>query len=348
MSLTQAIKNEARRLGFLLAGVTTPEPPPHWPAFEHWLSKGRHGSMSYLADSRRADPRLVLSDCRSILVLALNYPDPDSAIQNEFPLPTGCIAAYAWGCDYHLFLPERLKMLASFIETRVGFRVPQRWYTDTGPLLERDLAQRAGLGWIGKNTCLINSKYGSYFLLAEILLGIELEPDVPYSSDRCGKCTRCITACPTGCILPDRTLDAQRCLSYLTIENKNEIPSDLRPQMGNRIFGCDICQQVCPWNRFTNEEPDPVFNARPGLTNPVLVVELALSPQEFNRKFKGSPVLRSKRRGYLRNVAVALGNSGDPGALPALEKAAQDIEPLIREHAVWALEQIRKVKRIQE
>jgi epoxyqueuosine reductase len=342
VSLTQAVKHESRRLGFSLAGVTTPEPPPHWPVYEHWLSMGRHASMDYLADRRRLDPRLVLPECRSILVLAVAYPNPGPAAQNEDSPPVGRVSAYAWGADYHLVLPGRLKTLASFIETQVGSPVPHRWYTDTGPLLERDLAQRAGLGWIGRNTCLIHPKIGSYFLLAEILLGTELEPDLPFSADRCGKCKRCITACPTNCILPDRTLDARRCLSYLTIENKNEIPPDLRPQLGNRVFGCDMCQQVCPWNRFAGREHDPAFNARPGLPEPNLVAELALSPQEFIRKFKDSPVLRSKRGGYLRNVAVALGNSGDPAALPALERAVQDDEPLIREHAVWALEQIQK------
>ena len=348
MSLKNVIKTEARLLGFPLVGVTTPEPPPHWPAYEHWLFMGRHGSMDYLADRRRADPHLVLPECYSILVLAVRYPNPESAAQNKGPHPAGRVAAYAWGRDYHLVLPERLKTLASFIETQVGSPIPHRWYTDTGPLLERDLAQRAGLGWIGKNTCLIHPKIGSYFLLAEILLGIILEPDVPFSADRCGTCTRCITACPTGCILPDRTLDARHCLSYLTIENKNEIPPDLRPLMGNRVFGCDICQQVCPWNRFADQEHDPAFNARPGLPDPDLVAELTLRPQEFNQKFKDNPVLRSKRHGYLRNVAVALGNSGDPSALPALERAVQDNEPLIREHAFWALEQIQKDKRNQE
>jgi epoxyqueuosine reductase len=348
VSLTQAVKNEARRLGFSLAGVTTAEPPPHWPTYERWLSMGRHGTMDYLADPRRADPRLVLSECRSILVLAVSYADPGPAVQKELARPTGHVAAYAWGLDYHLVLPERLKTLASFIKTQVGSPVPHRWYTDTGPLLERDLAQRAGLGWIGKNTCLIHPKIGSNFLLTEILLGIELEVDEPFRADRCGKCTRCITACPTSCILSDRTLDSRRCLSYLTIENRNEIPPEMRPHLGNRVFGCDICQQVCPWNRFANQERDPAFNALPGLPYPDLVAELALRPQEFNRKFKGNPVLRSKRRGYLRNVAVALGNSGDPAALPALEKAAQDNEPLIREHAGWALEQIHRDKHNQD
>jgi epoxyqueuosine reductase len=348
MSLTSTIKIEAHRLGFALVGVTTPEPPPHWPAYETWLAMGRHGSMDYLADPRRADPHLVLSECQSILMVAVRYPNPESAAQNEGPRPIGRIAAYAWGGDYHRVLPERLKSLVSFIETQAGSPVPHRWYTDTGPLLERDLAQRAGMGWIGKNTCLIHPKIGSYFLLAEILLGIDLEPDVPFNADRCGTCALCITACPTGCILPDRMLDARRCLSYLTIENKNEIPPNLRPHLGNRVFGCDICQQVCPWNRAANQEHDPAFNARSGLPNPDLVTELALKPQEFNNKFKGNPVMRSKRRGYLRNVAVALGNSGDPAALPALERAVQDNEPLIREHAIWALDQFLKDKRNQD
>jgi epoxyqueuosine reductase len=342
VSLTQAVKMEAHRLGFSLVGVTTPESPPHWPAFEHWLNLGRHGSMDYLTDSRRADPRRVLPECQSILVLAVKYPNPGSVQHRDRELAMGQVASYAWGQDYHLFLPSRLKMLASFIETLVGSPVPNRCYTDTGPILERDLAQRAGLGWIGKNTCLINPKSGSYFLLAEILLGIELEPDAPFPAERCGKCTRCMDACPTGCILPDRTIDARRCISYLTIENKNEIPPDLRPQLGNWIFGCDICQQVCPWNRFASLEYDPSFLPRPDLVNPELIHELSLSPAEFNWKFKDSPVLRSKRRGYLRNVAVGLGNSGDPAAEQALLLATQSDEPMVQEHAAWALKNIKK------
>jgi epoxyqueuosine reductase len=342
VSLTQAIKAEAQRLGFSLAGVTTPEPPPHRQAYENWLAMGRHGSMDYLADHRRTDPRLILPECRSILVVAMIYSNPGSFTQSQYPGSSGVVAAYAWGRDYHLVLSERLKVMTSFVETKVGRPVPHRWYTDTGPLLERDLAQRAGLGWIGKNTCLINPKFGSYFLLAEILLGIELQPDVPFSADRCGKCTRCITACPTSCILPDRTLDARLCLSYLTIENKNEIPPGLRPRLGNRVFGCDVCQQVCPWNRFANQEHEQAFDTKPGVPDPDLIAELGLNPQEFNRKFKDNSVLRSKRRGYLRNIAVALGNSGNPAALPALEKASQDVDPLVREHAVWAINVIRK------
>jgi epoxyqueuosine reductase len=342
VSLTQAIKNEARQLGFSLAGITTPEPALHWPVYKHWLLMGRHGSMDYLTDHRRADPRLVLPECQSILVLGMNYPDPVSVSQNDDGHPSGRIAAYAWGRDYHLVIQERLKSLAAHINGKLGIQIPQHWYTDTGPIMERDLAQRAGLGWIGKNTCLIHPKIGSYFLLAEILLGIELEPDSPFNHDRCGTCSRCITACPTGCILPDRTLDARRCIAYLTIENKGVIPPDLRPSIGNRVFGCDICQLICPWNKSITQEHDPAFNPDPVFANPDLIAELTINPQNFIQKFKDNPVLRSKRRGYLRNVAVALGNTGDASALPALERASQDQEPLVREHAVWAVEQIRK------
>lgn len=342
MSLTQKIKNEARRLGFSLAAVTTPDPPPHWSTYEHWLSLGRHGSMDYMTDPRRADPRRVLPACQSVLVLAVRYPNPGSGMQNESPRPAGRVAAYAWGRDYHLVIPERLETLAAYIEIQFGHPLAQRWYTDTGPILERDLAQRAGLGWIGKNTCLIHPRLGSYFLLAEILLGIELEPDIPFKADRCGKCTRCIAACPTGCILPDRTLDAGSCLSYLTIENKQEIPVDLRPRVGNWVFGCDICQQVCPWNRFANPVHDPAFNSRPGGLNPDLVSEMGLTQKEFNLIYKDTPINRSKWKGYLRNIAVALGNSGDPSVLHALEKAVQGNEPLIREHAFWAIDKIKE------
>ena len=348
MLTSQAVKNEARHLGFALVGITPPEQPPHVSAYENWLKLGRHGSMDYLASERgrtgRGEPLTILPECRSMLMLGIRYPDPKTGKPNTKAGPTGRIAAYAWGLDYHLVLPKRLKALAMFIEQKAGQPVPQRWYTDTGPILERDLAQRAGLGWIGKNTCLINPELGSYFLLAEILLGIELEPDPPFTADRCGTCTRCIEACPTHCILLDRTLDARRCIAYLTIENKGEIPPDLRPQMGNWTFGCDVCQVVCPWNRFATNEYDPDFTAYPGRPNPDLTADLKLTPQRFNQKFKDSPVQRAHRAGYLRNTAIALGNSGSTAGIPALESALQDEAPLVRTHAEWALQQIRKNK----
>jgi len=295
--------------------------------------------MQYLADPRRADPRLLLPGCSSILVLAIRYGAPEKE-PGASPLH-GRVAAYARGRDYHLLLPGRLQALAEFIGVQAGRPIPSRSYTDTGPLMERDLAQRAGLGWIGKNTCLIHSKIGSYFFLAEILLGIEIEPDAPFTADRCGTCTRCLEACPSGALLQDRSMDARRCISYLTIENKGSIPPELRLKLGNRVFGCDVCQTVCPWNQRIPPGADPAFTTRPGTPTPDLCEELSLTRQEFDARFKDSPVLRARRKGYLRNIAVALGNSGDPIAMPALKKALEDDEALIREHAAWALEQIR-------
>ncbi len=230
-----------------------------------------------------------------------------------------------------------MKELVQFIEEQVGGPVKNRWYTDTGPILERDLAQRAGIGWIGKNTCLIHPRHGSYFLLSEILLDLPLEPDPPLTTDHCGTCTRCIDACPTDCILPDRTLDARRCISYLTIELKDDIPEELRGKIGNWVFGCDVCQQVCPWNRFAEEGIQP--SGKKTRFRP-LTDELLISKQEFNQRFKRSPVKRAKRRGYLRNVAVALGNTGDMHALPVLQNALNDEEPMVRKHAQWAIEEI--------
>jgi epoxyqueuosine reductase len=343
--LKQVIKDKARQLGFLLAGVTNSDPPPHYSTFENWLAQGRQGTMDYLATdrsrARRADPREILPECKSILVLATPYSAPDLArremSEDEAQGSMGHIAAYAWGEDYHEILPARMKELIQFIEEQVGHPVKNRWYTDTGPILERDLAQRAGIGWIGKNTCLINPKHGSYFLISEILLNLALEPDPPFITDHCGTCTRCIEACPTDCILPDRTIDATRCISYLTIELKEEIPTELREKIGNWVFGCDICQTVCPWNRFAGEG-DTAFED----DNPVqsLTQELSMTTHEFNGRFKGSPVKRAKRRGYLRNVAVALGNTGDMHDLPVLQNALNHEEPLVRNHAQWAIDKI--------
>ena len=352
--LKKIIKEKARQLGFILAGVTLPEPPPHYSTFENWLAQGHHGTMNYLADERsrlrRADPKQILPECQSILVLATPYHPSSRA---ERTLSEGevadeaqgagknasiRIASYARGLDYHDILPARMKELVQFIEEQAGGPIKNRWYTDTGPILERDLAQRAGIGWIGKNTCLIHPKQGSYFLLSEILLDLALEPDPPFTTDHCGTCTRCIQACPTDCILPDRTLDATRCISYLTIELQDDIPLELRDKLGDWVFGCDICQQVCPWNRFA-PEGDPAFDPTLPLPSPE---DLTLTPQAFNQRFKGTPVKRAKRRGYLRNVAVALGNTVDLHALPVLQNALNDDEPMVREHVGWAIEQIQK------
>jgi epoxyqueuosine reductase len=352
MSLKEQIVAEAKRLGFNLVGVTRPDPPPNLDVYESWLQAGMHGEMGYLsterARQRRADPGLLLPECRSIMVLGI-YHDI-SADSGRVPLDDvneqlilkGLVASYAWGDDYHDVIPPLVKKLVEFIYTQVAEPVPNRWYTDTGPILERDIAQRAGLGWIGKNTCLINPSKGSYFLLAELLLGIELEPDQPFTADHCGSCTRCLEACPTRCILPSRTIDASKCISYLTIELKGPVPIDLRPQIGNWIFGCDFCQQVCPWNqRFAEPGDNAAFARRMDVPQPDLLNELALSPQEFNRKFRASPVKRTKRRGYLRNVCIALGNLKQVSAgIPLKEVLLHEVEPLVRGHAAWALGEI--------
>jgi epoxyqueuosine reductase len=351
MSLKGSIFAEAKRLGFNLVGVTHPDPPPHVDVYENWINEGHHGEMDYLsterARARRADPRLILPECKSILVLGWEHAVPiitEDHPGDERPELNGRIGSYAWDKDYHDVIPERLKQLVEFIEIQVGEPVPNRWYTDTGPILERELAQRAGLGWIGKNTCLINPAKGSYFLLAELFLGIDLEPDQPFTADRCGSCTLCIEACPTECILLDRTIDASQCISYLTIELKGSISPELRPKMDNWIFGCDICQQVCPWNqRFA--KPDERLSGETRIENQELTAELSLSPEEFNRKFKGNPIKRAKRRGYLRNVAIALGNSGQASVVPVLvESLKVEPEPLVRRHAAWALGQIDDVQ----
>jgi epoxyqueuosine reductase len=337
------LKAEARRLGFDLVGVTTPDSPPHLDVYERWLAAGRHGEMAYMATERarqrRADPRRILPGCRSIVVVGMNcLPDarPDLSAH---PMR---IAAYARGQDYHGLMLERIEALGRFLQAEAREPVAYRAYVDTGPLLERELAQRAGLGWVGKNTCLINPSHGSHFLLGELLVTLALERDAPFEADRCGSCTRCLDACPTACILPDRTLDARRCISYLTIELRGAIPEDLRPEIGDWLFGCDICQQVCPWNlRFAGPTLDPAFRPRAELVDPQASRFLSLSEAGFLHEFEGSPLLRPGRRGMGRNAAVAAGNRGDRSTVPALASAlAYDPEPLVRGHAAWGLGRI--------
>jgi epoxyqueuosine reductase len=332
------IQTEAARLGFIFMGVTSPQTPAHYGVYETWLAEGRHGSMAYLETERarlvRRRPELAFPGTSSILSLAFPYPQPPVD-----PGPTrGRVAAYARLPDYHLTIPPRLDALRTRIEAVTGQTVQARAYTDTGPILERELAMQSGLGWIGKNTCLINPSFGSYFFLAELFTTARLPRSESFTHDRCGSCRRCIEACPTGCILPDRTIDARRCISYLTIENKGVIPPDLRSAMGNWIFGCDVCQIVCPWNRFYNAQTRPQEILPALMPSPILKEELGLTPQEFNQKFKTSPVQRPRRRGYLRNIAVALGNSADPGGVEVLGKVLFDeAEPLVRGHCAWAL-----------
>jgi len=339
-TLTKKIKDQAIKLGFPLVGVTTPDPPPHLDFFLNWLQSGFQASMEWIGSGRslerRADPRVILPECRSILVLGSPYPSPRGNVAG------GNIASYALNQDYHDVLGLRLQALVDAIDEWVGKPVPNRWYTDTGPVLEKELAMRAGLGWIGKNTTLIHKECGSYFFLAEILLGIDLMIDSPVTEDFCGSCTRCLDTCPTGALAAPYTLDSRRCISYLTIEHPGEIPEDLRPHMGDWIFGCDICQIICPWNKPGQEASDILeeFRPREDLLAVDPLQELGLSQEEFSSRFKNSPIKRAKRHGYLRNVAIALGNRGEEDALKALEKALEDPESLIRNSAAWAKKMI--------
>lgn len=339
--LETQIKQSAMDAGFTLAGITTSEPLNGYPRYEAWIEKGFHGEMTYLASGRgyqrRADPRRIMPDCRSILMLATAYQPAGIPTRQDESSPL--IARYAMGRDYHLTLIERMQTLITSIEQMAGKPVKAMAYTDTGPLLERELAQRAGLGWIGRNSMLIHPAHGSYLLLSEILLDLELEPDPPFEKDLCGTCRRCIEACPTRCIREDRTLDARRCISYLTIEKRGAIPADLRQAIGNNLFGCDTCQEVCPWNRrFGTETSDPAFQPVPDRRSPSLNSFLNLNPSKWRAPFKESPLLRAKRAGLVRNAAIVAGNLQLAGSIPSLGHALlDDPDPVVREVAAWAL-----------
>jgi epoxyqueuosine reductase len=269
-----------------------------------------------------------------------SVPLPNSRQCQDVSGTAGQIARYARFSDYHAVLGERLKILARFIDETGGGGSRSLWYVDTGPLLERDLAQRAGLGFIGKHASLISRKFGNWIFLAEIITTLELEPDAP-EKNRCGSCRRCMDACPTAAITAPFQLDARRCISYLTIELKGPIPEEFRAAIGTRIYGCDDCLAVCPWNRFAKEGALMRPHYRADLAAPDLIELLSLDEAEFQRRFAGTPILRAKRRGFLRNVCVALGNCGDASALPALARAAEEEEALIAEHAAWAIERLK-------
>jgi epoxyqueuosine reductase len=364
--MKDALRQRALALGFDDCRITTAEPPDHAGRFEAWLSDGQHGDMAYLQRNahKRVDPQKVLPGARSIVCLAASYhreetvngrngvsatdehnaplpSRPGNAAKAGQPRTTGLIARYARFADYHDVLGDRLQTLTAFLDGLGGPGTRSLWYVDTGPLLERDLAQRAGLGFVGKHTNVISRHLGNWVFLAEVLTTLELEPDAP-EKNRCGTCTRCLAACPTGAITAPFELDARRCISYLTIELKGAIPVEFRPAIGNRIYGCDDCLEVCPWNRFAREGKLMRDHRRADLQAPDLIELLALDDAAFKRRFAGTPMLRTKRRGLLRNVCVALGNARDPRALPALEAAARDHEPLIAEHAHWAIERIEE------
>jgi epoxyqueuosine reductase len=323
----------AGEIGFDACRVANCALPPHASEFRGWLRDGAAGEMSYMerGEDKRCDPQKVLPGARSIVVLALNYWQG-----NQPEAAPGRIARYAWGDDYHDVISAKLERIDHFLSRLGGV---QKVYVDTGPVLERDHAAQAGIGWHGKSTMLIDPTLGTWFFLAEVLTTLELAADAP-QPDRCGKCERCITACPTGAITAPHRLDARRCISYLTIEHKSSIPVELRTLIGDRIFGCDDCLAACPWNRFAQVSHESAFSARKATVGMSLRDYLKLSDDEFRLLFRNSPIKRIKRRGFLRNVCVALGNVGDSTDLPALQRAAVDSEPLIAEHAGWAIERI--------
>ncbi len=346
--LKQRLVVFARTLGFDSCRVAACSTPAHADEFDDWLDEGAHGEMEYMARAteKRREPQKILDGAKSIIVLALNYFQGDSGSDwrltaAETAATTeerarGRIARYAWGDDYHDVIAAKLDKIDIFLR---DFGGQQKCYVDTGPVLERDHAAQAGIGWHGKSTMLIDEKLGTWFFLAEILTTLELPADDP-ARDRCGTCLRCIDACPTGAITAPHKLDARRCISYLTIELKSSIPPELRPLIGDHIFGCDDCLDACPWNRFAKVSRESAFAARKSTTAYALRDYLRLDEGEFRDLFRNSPIKRIKRRGFLRNVCVALGNIGTSEDLPALRDAALDSEPLIAEHAAWAIEQI--------
>lgn len=336
------LKQQAVALGFNRVGLTAAHPSPQLDAYLAWIDAGMHGSMGYMARpdrvARRRDLNVIVDGARTLIVVALDYHALDiPAAALEDPA-RGRIASYAWGVDYHDIMTPRLEALADWLRRESGADVRQRVYVDTGALLERSHGQQAGLGFQGKNTLLIDPRGGSYFFLGEIITDLPFDAlDAPNAATRCGSCTRCLTACPTAAFPRPFVLDARRCISYLTIEHRGLIDRSLRRQMGNWVYGCDVCQDVCPWQRFAVPTREDAFRpADLDAAAPPLTDLLALDDAGFKARYAGSPIGRIKRERLVRNTCVAAGNWGDRAALPALEPLLTDSAPLVRAHAAWA------------
>jgi epoxyqueuosine reductase len=338
VTLEEQIKARAYGLGFDLVGITRLGEAESSPRFDEWIARGFAGDMEYLerGAEKRKDTRRPFAPASTAIVVGLDYGGRAAP---------GPVARYARGADYHDVMVERLDELHQVIEADAGRKISGKSYVDTGPILERDLARKAGLGWFGKNTNLINPGIGSFFFIGSLVLDLDLEPDAPFEFDRCGTCRKCIDACPTEAIVDDRVIDATKCIAYLTIELKSAIPTELRAPIGDKLYGCDICQEVCPWNvSFASELRDSALAPRPvaaGKSARDLALEiLAMGDDRFRAEFKGSPMKRAKLRGLKRNAAVVLGNFGNANDFQPLAAAAGDSDPLVREHAEWALDRL--------
>jgi epoxyqueuosine reductase len=341
----QRLTERALELGFNLVGLTPATPSPTLAAYTAWVEAGMHGSMGYMArpdrQARRADLNVILPGVRSLVVVGLDYRDYVPTDLLEDP-SRGRFASYAWGLDYHDIMTPRLEALADWLRAESGHPLSQRVYVDTGPLLERSHAYSAGLGFVGKNTMLIHPRRGSYFFLGEILTDLEFSDyDTPGPASRCGSCTRCLAACPTDAFPRPYVLDARRCISALTIEHKGWIDASLRPLFGNWVYGCDVCQDVCPWQRFAPSTQVDVFHAADAdRVAPRLLDLLSLGEDNFRVRYEGSAVMRIKRERLVRNACIAAGNWRDPQAAPLLNALLDDASPLVRGHAAWALARI--------
>ena len=335
----EEIRNFARKLGFTLCGIARIEPTPEGNFYSEWLDQGYAGEMHYLERQKaaRMDPGSVLPGARSVIVCAINY-------NTNHPLTSwdssrAWISRYAWGKDYHDTLQEKLRDLARWIESQAVVRT--RTYVDTGPLTERVFAKYAGIGWFGKNTCIINQQLGSWLFLGCILTDLELAADTP-PPDRCGSCTRCLDACPTDAFVAPYVLDSRKCISYTTIELRGAIPEDARQGVGHHLFGCDICQDVCPWNRRAPASQDVAFQAKPGLLWPEIETLLNYSAEDWTVAIRGTPLKRAKVRGLLRNLMVVAGNSGLKSLIPKLERFFAHDDEHIRSHAKWAVRKLQE------
>ena len=340
--IINTIKLLSHQLGFVEAGIALPQRPAHFNTFLTWLNDGHAAGMNYLGTERsvtaRQNPQYLMPECKSVILFLARYPSGVPSGNRTVQVGHGRVSTYAWGKDYHIVLLDKLEQLITRFVSITGHPVLYRGFTDSAPLLEREMAVDAGLGWIGRNSCLISPTHGSFTFISEILTDLPLEQDREIIPDRCGSCHRCMDACPTKCILPNRTIAAERCISYLTIENRGQIPSEFRSLVGDWVFGCDICQSVCPWNsRVDDSQVDGQFYDNDHIQNLELELELSLTEDDFKHIYHDSPVLRAKRSGYLRNVVLALGNQGESSNRSlVLDVIRIEKEAMIRAAAVWA------------